>query len=65
MNIIDALSKQKKQESVRVMCDDGFLSISDAVFSVALYNAMYVDIYAYMTDIKLEERGKFLKQIGA
>jgi hypothetical protein len=67
MDILEALAQQKKKpdESCRVMCDDGLLSISDAVFSVALFKAGYEYIDEYITGIPLDKREQFLKQIGA
>ena len=66
MDILQALSQQnQKVENGRVLCDDGLLSISDAVFGVALYKAGYDCIDDYLTDIPLDKREKFLIQIGA
>jgi glucokinase len=66
MDILQALAQQKqKVENGRVLCDDGLLSISDAVFEVALYRHGYTDIDDYVTDIPLDKREQFLKQIGA
>jgi len=67
MNILDALSQQKKKpdSNNRVTCDNGYLSISDAVFGVALYKAGYTDIDDYIADIPLDKREQFLIQIGA
>ena len=66
MHILDALSQQKKKpdSNNRVTCDNGYLSISDAVFGVALYKAGYTDIDDYIADIPLDKREQFLIQIG-
>jgi len=66
ISIIDALSQQKKKpdSNNRVTCENGCLSISDAVFGVALYKAGYADIDDYIADIPTDKREQFLKQIG-
>jgi glucokinase len=66
MNILEALAQQKqKVENGRVLCDNGLLSINDAVFGVALFKAGYDCIDEYIQDIPLDKREQFLKQIGA
>ena len=67
MNILEALAqqKQKPDSNKRIMCDDGLLSISDAVFSIALYKAGYEYIDEYISDIQIVDRKQFLKQIGS
>jgi hypothetical protein len=65
MDILEALKQQKTpllQE--RAMCNDGLLSISDAVFKVALYQAGYRDIDDAMDCIALENRDVFLRSIN-
>jgi hypothetical protein len=65
MDILEALKQQKTpllQE--RAMCNDGLLSISDAVFKVALYQAGYRDIDDAMDCIALENRNVFLRSIN-
>jgi hypothetical protein len=65
MNILEALAQQKKNaDNGRVLCDDGLLSISDAVFGVALFKAGYDCIDEYITDIPLDKREQFLIKIG-
>jgi len=65
ISILEALAKQKQPvKNERITCSNGFLSISDAVFGVALFKAGYTEIDEYLTDIKLEDREKFLRQIN-
>jgi|WetSurMetagenome_2_1015567.scaffolds.fasta_scaffold1673669_1 hypothetical protein len=65
MNIFDALSQQKQPvQDTRITCSNGLLSISNAVFGVALFKAGYSDIDDYISDIALDDREQFLKQIG-
>jgi bifunctional N-acetylglucosamine-1-phosphate-uridyltransferase/glucosamine-1-phosphate-acetyltransferase GlmU-like protein len=69
MNILEALSQQKKkpEENKRIMCENGLLSISDAVFeaNISLLGYDDEDIDYYLTDIPLDKREQFLRQIGA
>jgi len=65
MNILEALEQQKQSiENERITCSNGFLSISDAVFGVAIFKAGYTQIDEYLTDIKLEDREQFLRKIN-
>ena len=64
MDILEALKQQKTPLlQDRVICNDGLLSISDAVFKVALYQAGYRDIDDAMDCIALENRDLFLRSI--
>ena len=66
MNILEALAQQnQKVENGRVLCDDGLLSVSDAVFEANLSILGYNDddIDFYLDDIPLDKRHKFLQQV--
>jgi len=65
MDILKALAKQKQPvKNERITCSNGFLSISDAVFGVALFKAGYDEIDYYIKYIPLEDREQFLRQIN-
>jgi len=65
ISILEALRKQKQPiKSERITCSNGFLSISDAVFGVALFKAGCTEIDYYIKHIPLEDREQFLRKIN-
>jgi hypothetical protein len=65
MDILEALAKQNPVTQSRIMCEDGYLSVSDAVFEVYLWrHSLEKEEIEQRMGEPLDQRHLVLEQMG-